>query len=421
LVTIFITLIPSSYANAAVKQYGMIIANQNGAYTFYDLNDTDGRAGIETSSEGNIMVPLWRVAKLMPDLSYSYNSKTKKATVTNTNNGKKIVLTKNSKDFYYYSGAEAAGVKKSTAYPMYISSNSSSVMVHMSSLKWVMNSTTGYKFYKTADMQRGGYDTSKYSGLIVYNPYSQITGIPKSTNVTGISTTVKVTIPEGYSVAQIFNLLVSKGVSASTDYLYQALANYEFSQEDAKFFGIVPNENRCFDLEGYLYPDTYDFYRLSSGATVINKLVNNTRTKYTEDDLLKAESLGYTLDEIITLASLVEKEAGKHDLMPTVSSVIHNRLNIDMELELDASYFYLDKYLRPYIDGDINRFDDFYYTYTCAALPAGPICNPGKAAIEAALNPAQTNYLFFYSDAEGEYHFSAEYVNPEEVITESTE
>jgi uncharacterized YceG family protein len=283
-----------------------------------------------------------------------------------------------------------------------------------------MNSTTGHMFYKTADMQRGGYDTSSYSGLIVYNPYQLITGIPKATSVNGISDTVRVTIPEGYSVAQTFNLLVSKGVCASTDYLYQAATDYKFSEEDAAFYGILPNENRCFQLEGYLYPDTYEFYRLSSGTSVIKKLVSNTRMKFTEDDRLLAENLGYTLDEIITIASLVEKEIGDHNQMPTVSSVIHNRLDIGMKLELDASFYYLDNYLRPYINGDIHRFDDFYYTYTCPALPAGPICNPGKAAIQAALHPAQTDYLFFYSDADGIYHFSAVYVNPKDLGTTIT-
>lgn len=412
-----ITLLPSFHANAATKKYGMLIADQNGIYTFYDLNYTDGKAGIETSREGNIMIPLWKTTKLMPDLSYSYNSKTKKATVTNTLSGKKIVFTMNSKSYYYYSSPKATGINKSMAYPMYKSTTSSSIMVHMSSLKWVMNSTTGYMFYKTADMQRGGYDTSSYSGLIVYNPYQQITGIPKATSVNGISDTVRVTIPEGYSVAQTFNLLVSKGVCASTDYLYQAATDYKFSEEDAAFYGILPNENRCFQLEGYLYPDTYEFYRLSSGTSVIKKLVSNTRTKFTEDDRLLAENLGYTLDEIITIASLVEKEIGDHNQMPTVSSVIHNRLDIGMKLELDASFYYLDNYLRPYINGDIHRFDDFYYTYTCPALPAGPICNPGKAAIQAALHPAQTDYLFFYSDADGIYHFSAVYVNPKDPST----
>jgi uncharacterized YceG family protein len=118
------------------------------------------------------------------------------------------------------------------------------------------------------------------------------------------------------------------------------------------------------------------------------------------------------MDEILTIASLIEKETGEPQLMPNVSSVIHNRLEIGMPIQLDASYYYTTRYIHPYVNGDIYRYDAYYDTYKCKALPAGPICNPGRAAIQAALNPAETDYLFFYSDDQGVYHFSAEYVNP---------
>lgn len=83
-----------------------------------------------------------------------------------------------------------------------------------------------------------------------------------------------------------------------------------------------------------------------------------------------------------------------------------------MKLRLEASRNYVERYIKPYITGDINRYNEYYNTYKCSALPAGPVCSPGRAAIQAALNPAETDYLFFYSDDQGVYHFSVEYVNP---------
>ncbi len=390
----------------AAKQYGIVIADKNGKYSFYDINSTSKKAGIEITDKGNIMVPLKRLTGLIPVLTFSYDAKTKKATVSNKENGKRIVFTKDSNYFNYYSGSKAKAVKKSMPYKAYVSTVSSATMVHMSALKWVMSATAGVKSFKTAEMQTAGYDTYTYSGLIAYNPYTTVSAIPKATGVTNISSTVRVTIPEGYSVAQIFDLLVKKGVCAKTDFLYSAL-NAEYDNTLVK--AIQENENRCFKLEGYLYPDTYEFYRLSKGTDVISKMLKNTELKITEEDRTRAKGLGYTVDEIITIASLIEKEAGDPQIMANIASVIYNRLNINMQLQLDASIYYVERYIKPYISGDINRYNSYYNTYKCSALPAGPICSPGKNAIQAALNPADTDYLYFYSDAEGNYYFSATY------------
>jgi UPF0755 protein len=389
----------------AVKQYGIVIADQNGKYSFYDINAADKKAGIEIADNGSIMVPLKKLSSMMPVLTFSYDAKTTKATVTNTSNGKKAVFTKDSNYCYYYSGTKAKGVKKSIPYKSYVSPDSTSLMVHMSALKWVMSTTTGVKSFKAEEMQLAGFDTYTYSGLIAYNPYSAVTVLPKATTVTNISATVKVTIPEGYSAAQVFDLLVKKGVCPKTDVLYDALNNYDFSKYSL-VKELTENENRCFRLEGYLFPDTYEFYRLSKPEDVIGKFLRNTEAKITEEDRSKAESMGYSVDDILTIASLIEKEAGDPQIMPNIASVIYNRLNIKMKLGLDASIYYVERYVKPYISGDINRYNSYYNTYKCSALPAGPICNPGKEAIQAALNPADTSYLFFYSDEEGNYHFS---------------
>ncbi|MHB8131394.1 MAG: endolytic transglycosylase MltG [Mobilitalea sp.] len=411
-IILMLSVLNHKNVDAAEKMYGIMVSDLNGSYTFYDMNDrAEGYAEIEITPTGNVMVPLKKLVKVIPGLTYQYNSTKKTATIQNKNNGRKIIYTKNSKYLNYYSKPTAKAIKKTMVYKMYVSEASSSVMVHMSSLKWVMGTTGGFGYYKAADMQKAGYDTLLYSGLMLFNPYKAIAVLPTAAKVTGISATVKVTIPEGYSVAQIFDLLVKKGVCASPDYLYDAMENYNFDYYPL-VSEIAENENRAFKLEGYLYPDTYEFYRLSKGQDIIGKFLRNIETKLTVEDQEKALAMGYSVNEILTIASLIEKETGDFGMMPDIASVIYNRLNIGMKLQFDSATQYVEWRIKPYISGDINRYNSFYNTYKCPALPAGPICNPGKAAIQAALNPAVTDYIFFYSDEEGEYHFSAEYVNP---------
>jgi UPF0755 protein len=402
-------------AASTPSKYGIIIADEKGSYTFYNMNDSSNKkAAIQITKSGSIMVPLEKVIKLIPGLSYQYDSAKKKLTVKNSNNGKRIIYTLNSKTMQYYSSSKAKAVKKTLSYQMYRSKISSASMVPMDSLKWVLKSVKGYQFYSASKLQGLGYDTVTYSGVIVYHYNKIVESAPKATTVKGIPNTLKVSIPEGYSVAQTFDLLVKKGVAESTAALFATMANYDYS-----YYPLVekiqPSKNRCFKLEGYLYPDTYEFYRLSKPQDIIGKFLRNAETKLTKADREAAEALGYSVDEILTIASLIEKETGDHSLMPKISSVIHNRLNVGMKLQFDSSIFYVERYIKPYISGDINRYNSYYNTYKCAALPAGSICNPGRAAIQAALNPEATDYLFFYSDKNGEYHFSAEYVDPKSI------
>lgn len=113
----------------------------------------------------------------------------------------------------------------------------------------------------------------------------------------------------------------------------------------------------------------------------------------------KAKTLEYSIDEIITIASVIQKEAGLKAEMNKVSSVIHNRLNDSYnKLECDVTINYLTKYVIPYLESDTDRYNEYYNTYKCNGLPAGAICNPGIEAINAALEPAETKYMFFVTD-----------------------
>ncbi|BCJ95579.1 hypothetical protein acsn021_31480 [Anaerocolumna cellulosilytica] len=406
---IFSAGMAGSLVQAEGINYGLLIVDKNGTYTFWDLENEEG-AGVEITESGSIMIPLKDVCALMPDVKFNYNTKTKTSTVVNLYNGRKVVLKSNENKCTYYALGSKKGVKKALPHASYISAENKAIMIEMSALKWVMGNSKGVKSFKVTDLQAAGYDTLNYEGVILYNPYGEVSALPLASKVSNLGRTVKVTIPEGFSVSQIFDLLVKKGVSSSTKELYEIMDSYDFSYY-LLVESIKANVNRAFLLEGYLYPDTYEFYRLSKPQDVIGKFLKNAEAKLTAEDRVKAENHGLSVDQLLTIASLIEKEAGKKQWMGDISSVIHNRLNKGMKLQLDASIFYVERYIKPFIEGDINRYNSFYNTYKCSDLPAGPICNPGRNAIDAALNPNETNYLFFYSDSQGIYHFSEELVN----------
>lgn len=417
-------------------RYGILTADAKGAYSWHDLNDRSAGAVIEITADGKVMLPAWKFASLMEDIKYSYNKQTKTMTLKNMVNGRRIIVKAGADACTYYSSSKAAGIVKDMPDKMYISKSQNAVMISYDIVKLIMNSSAGYKYYKAADMQRLGYDTYSYKALLVYNPYSKIENIPKAANVKGLSNTVKVTIPEGYSVPQTFELLVKKGVCSSVEELYEACENYDFSyysliagiDEAAQISGFIDGskeagtgasnnyENRCFRLEGYLFPDTYEFFRLSKGQDAIGVFLRNTESKITKDMRLRAEKLGYSVYEILIIASIIEKEINISSEMPMIASIIYNRLGQKMRLQMDAGSYYVERYVKPNISGDIDRFNGFYNMYKCMALPAGPICSPGIKAVNAALYPAETDMMFFCSDLEGKYYYSRTYEEHLEVL-----
>ncbi len=218
------------------------------------------------------------------------------------------------------------------------------------------------------------------------------------------STTAFVTVTEGMTMADVFKLLEENdvckaeklwGTAAAYDYTYYPLVSQ-----------IEPDEHRCFLLEGYLFPDTYEFYYGMKPQDAIGRFLRNAEAKWTGELRKQAESFGYTADEIIIIASIIEKECGIKSEMRHVSSVLHNRLASGMKLQCDVTINYVEKAIKPNITGDINRYNEYYNTYKCPALPAGPICNPGMDAIKAALNPLNTDDLYFAANAEGVYAYA---------------
>jgi len=217
-------------------------------------------------------------------------------------------------------------------------------------------------------------------------------------------------IPGGYTLSRIAMTLEEMGAFTAAQFI-EAAGEGDFGEFPLIAAAQSSNDNRAFVLEGYLFPGTYNIYHDDTPQTVIRRILANTESAITEDLRREARESGYTMDEIITIASLIETEAMYNTAyMREVSSVIHNRLNTGMRLQLCETVFYLNESVRPFISGDADRCTEFYDTYGAVrALPAGAIGNPGLEAIRAALDPAETNYFFYLYDKDNQYHFEATY------------
>ena len=221
------------------------------------------------------------------------------------------------------------------------------------------------------------------------------------------SDTVRVTIPEGYTVSQIIKLLAENGVNTEENLLEAAkTATFDYDYIDN-------NSEDISRLEGYLFPDTYDFYLNEKASSALNRLIKNFNSKLDEDLLAQAEARGYDLQDIITIASLIEKETDGTD-QANIASVIYNRLEGPGDkggtygmLQIDASLLYaLPDHTGPITNED-KQVDSPYNLYKYAGLPPTPIANPGLASIEAALEPADTNYYYYALGKDGKHHFSS--------------
>ena len=219
---------------------------------------------------------------------------------------------------------------------------------------------------------------------------------------------VSVTIQEGLTVRQIFELLEKEGVS-TVEKLNDMAANHDYA---FSFLEDIPlgDPNR---LEGYLFPDTYNFYMGEDPKYVINKMLVNFDSKVDDSMRQKIADKGYTIQELLTVASMIEKETDGTD-RTTIASVIYNRLNNPGAgtagyLQVDATI----QYVLP--EGEIVSEEDYqtvnspYNTYLNKGLPPGPIANPGLESIMAALNPESTNYYYYALGDDGVHHFFTSY------------
>ena len=236
--------------------------------------------------------------------------------------------------------------------------------------------------------------------------YSAILNNLSSSSASRMTTTV--TIPEGYSMAQIFQLLETKGVS-TVEKLEDMAANHDY---DFSFLQDIPM-GEATRLEGYLFPDTYTFYLGEDPKYVINKMLVNFDAKVTDAIRQQIWDQGKSIGEILNVASMIEKETDGTD-RATIASVIYNRLNnpsggTQGYLQIDATI----QYVLP--EGEIVSEEDYatvqspYNTYLNKGLPPGPISNPGMESIMAAINPESTNYYYYALGDDKVHHFFTSY------------
>ncbi|MGI6150571.1 MAG: endolytic transglycosylase MltG [Christensenellales bacterium] len=209
---------------------------------------------------------------------------------------------------------------------------------------------------------------------------------------------VKYTLIEGLTAEGMAESLVQQGVLTSAEKFLELCATMKGIATNELMITPDAAEGRTYALEGYLFPDTYEAYEGSSEETIINKMTTRFYGVISEAYILRAEELNMTMDQVVTLASLIEKEAKAADFAK-VSAVFHNRLKKDMPLQSDATIQYILKSRKLIFSSEELATASPYNTYVNKGLPLGPICNPGKAAIEAALYPDEEllkgGYLYF--------------------------
>jgi UPF0755 protein len=208
-----------------------------------------------------------------------------------------------------------------------------------------------------------------------------------------------VVIPEGFNMFEIAQAIQDAGLGSAQDFLKVA------TTDTALLADIAPQAT---SLEGYLFPDTYNFTRTQSMRDMAAEMVKEFR--------LRAEEIGLTKDSaenipaVVTLASIIEKETAVPDERPEVAGVYSNRLARGIPLQGDPSVIYAELLQGTYT-GALHhadmKFDSAYNTYRHAGLPPGPIANPGKSSLQAAMHPAQTSYYYFVSDGNGHHRFAA--------------
>lgn len=206
----------------------------------------------------------------------------------------------------------------------------------------------------------------------------------------------KITIPEGYTMDQIASLLEESGLVKGSEFL-EAAKDLMFTEQ----LGI-----KAESFEGYLFPDTYFFSKGVSVRKVIETMVKQFHEIFTPMWKKRSSEMAFSIHEVVTLASIIEKETGISEERPIVSSVFHNRMKQNMPLQSDPTVIYG---IQDF-DGNLTRqhlnTPTPYNTYTISGLPPGPIANPGKASLESALFPAKSAYLYFVSKNDKTHFFS---------------
>lgn len=215
--------------------------------------------------------------------------------------------------------------------------------------------------------------------------------------------TVRFTIPEGFELRQIADRLAADGL-VDKDKFYAAVQKADFKYEFIK--ALPDRENK---LEGYLFPDTYEVYKNSSEQVILDRMLNRFDKVFTEKYRKRAEELNMSVDDVVILASIIEREAKLDSERKTISAVFHNRLKKNIRLQSCATVQYLLKEQKEVLTYKDLEVKSPYNTYMYEGLPKGPIASPGAKSIEAALYPEKVDYLYFVANKDGSHVFTKTY------------
>ncbi len=213
---------------------------------------------------------------------------------------------------------------------------------------------------------------------------------------------VTLTFPEGYDVDQILDMLDREQV-CSEDKMLQALNSQNYNDDYNFLRDRRDLTSRHTFLDGYLYPDTYEFYVGESADSVVEKFLTNFGSHWTDDYRGAAKNRKLSIDEVVILASIVQKEARPEE-MEAVAGILLNRLDAGMRLDCDSTRDYAKYLATGLTENEANEIAANYDTYTCSALPAGPICEPGDEAIRAVLYAPDTDAYYFLHDRDNVFH-----------------
>ncbi len=263
----------------------------------------------------------------------------------------------------------------------------------------------------------------KQNGLIknefIFKVYSRITGLDKQLKageyalnssfslteiinkiVNGSVQLCEFTIPEGYTVQQIANILEQKGLIQKEEFLNQVkIGDFDFPYKN----DVIQSEYR---LEGFLFPDTYKIPDYYNEKQIIQMMLNRFLDVYDSELVNKTKELNMSVFEAVTLASIIEREVRVPEERKIVSGVFHNRLKIGMPLQSCATVQYILGETKEALTTADTEKPSPYNTYLHKGLPPGPISNPGRASLEAAVSPEKVKYYYFCSKGDGSHYFS---------------
>ena len=227
--------------------------------------------------------------------------------------------------------------------------------------------------------------------------------------VAGETTQVKFTIPEGFGVKEIAERLDAEGLVDEQEFLAKAktFAPYSYIEQD---------KDIRYACEGFLFPDTYILHDEPSVDGILQMMAEDFDQRLTPKMRKRAAELNLSIHDLITLASLVEKEAMYEEDRPIIAQVFFKRLKIGMPLQTDTTIQYLLDAPKEDVSIKDTKIESPYNTYQIKGLPPGPIASPGMAAIEAVLYPADTDYLYFVADRQGHNHYSKSYAEHQQIV-----